>query len=525
MRQCIQGIALAVLLTTPAAAQLPEIGVPRGIVRFGIGGDFANTSNQFFQGAEEPYRAPFATSVLGTAYYPGLDSNQAQIASLSGMPGYALSVGGATMHAQASVGTLGLAATVGLTSKLSVFGVVPIVRQQVQVDYRFDSTGANTGFNPADPVFGSAAGADSVNLFLAEYKAALDTLDLRLQTGFYSGNPSDSALAVATLVTGTAYWAGLNSLFVVPGAAADFVPLAGSAAGQAMAAVVTGTQANLAALGVPSFTQPLPLPADALTPSEYNSYLSSPGGPIVAAPIVSATSFLLGDIEVGASYTLIDRWNRAGHPGGLRVVAQGLVRLPTGYQPLSNNFVSRPTGGGQTDLQISMVADIGGGKVGARFSGSYNDQLSLTSERRVTLPSQPIPWANRLATVTTDPGNEFSLSALPYFQMAPGFAIVGLVRYWSRGADAVAYASADDAIPGVSAGELATGTQRSAMVVGGGLSYAPSGVGTRVGTRVPVDAFWIYEAVVSASGGVIPKAGTMRMGLRWPFRFWGAPAE
>ena len=61
---------------------------------------------------------------------------------------------------------------------------------------------------------------------LAQYKAALDTLDLRLQTGFYSGNPSDSALAVATLVTGTAYWAGLNSLFVVPGAAADFVPLA-----------------------------------------------------------------------------------------------------------------------------------------------------------------------------------------------------------------------------------------------------------------------------------------------------------
>ncbi len=44
----------------------------------------------------------------------------------------------------------------------------------------------------------------------------------------------------------------------------------------------------------------------------------------------------------------------------------------------------------------------------------------------MTLPSQPIPWANRLATVTTDPGNEFSLSALPYFQMAPGFAIVGV---------------------------------------------------------------------------------------------------
>ncbi|MEZ4412403.1 MAG: hypothetical protein R2910_05415 [Gemmatimonadales bacterium] len=521
MRQCIQGIALAVLLTTPAAAQLPEIGVPRGIVRFGIGGDFANTSNQFFQGTEEPFRSQFATSTLGTAYYPGLAANQAQIASLTGNANYALSLGGATMRAQASIGTLQLGATVGLTSKLSLFGVVPIVRQQVQVDYRIDSSGANTGFNPADPVFGSAAGRDSVNIFLADYKAALDTLDLRLQAGFYDGNPTDSALAVATLATGTAYYEGLTSLFVAPGEAGDFVPLAGSAAGQAMASAVTGTQTNLAALGVPSFTQPLPLPADALTPSEYNNYLSSAGGPIVASPIVTTTSFLLGDVELGASYTLIDRWNRPGRPGGLRVVAQGLVRLPTGYQPLSNNFVSVPTGGGQTDLQLSMVADVGGGKVGARFSGSYNDQLSLTSERRITLPSQPIPWANRLATVTTDPGNETALSALPYFQFAPGFAIVGVVRYWSHGADAVEYASATDAITGVSASDLATDTKRTATIVGGGLSYAPA----QTGPKVPLDAFWIYETVVSASGGVVPKAGTMRMGLRWPFRMWGRTRE
>lgn len=517
MRQCIQGIALAVLLTTPAVAQLPAIGAPRGIVRFGIGGDFANTSSQFFQGTEASYRAQFATSLLGTSYYPGLASNQAQIATLSGNSSYAMSLGGATMQAQASVGTLTFAATVGLTSKLSLFGVVPIVRQQVQVEYHFDSTGANTGFNPADPVFGTAAGADSVNTFLREYRAALDTLDLRLQTGYYNGNPTDSLLAEATLATGIAYWAGLDSLFVVTGSAGDFVPLAGSTAGQAMADAVGSTQSNLAALGIPSFTQPIPLPADALTPSQYNNYLVSAGGPIVASPLANYTSFLLGDVELGASYTIIDRWNRDGHPGGLRLVAQALVRLPTGYQPLSNNFVSLPTGGGQTDLQISMVADVGGGKVGARFAGSYNDQRSLTSERRVTLPSQPIPWANRLATVTTDPGNEFSLSALPYFQMAPGFAIVGVVRYWSRGADAVDYASADDVIPGVSADELATDTERSATVVGGGLSYAPA----QTGAKVPLDAFWIYEGVVSASGGVVPKVGTMRMGLRWPFRFWG----
>lgn len=172
-----------------------------------------------------------------------------------------------------------------------------------------------------------------------------------------------------------------------------------------------------------------------------------------------------------------------------------------------------------------MVADVGGGRFGARLAGSYNDQLSTTADRRVTLPSQPIPWRNRLATVSQDPGNEFTLSALPYFQLVPGFAVVGVLRYWSHGADAVEYASPADAIPGVSAGELATDTERSATIVGGGLSWAPSQVGTRTGTKYPVDAFWLYETVVSASGGVVPKAGTMRMGFRWPFRFWGSPPQ
>ena len=286
--------------------------------------------------------------------------------------------------------------------------MVPVVRQQVQVNYGFDSTGANAGYNPADPVFGSAAGADSVNTFLLEYRTALDTLSARIAGGYYV-DPDSLALAEATLASGTAYYAGLDSLFVVSGAAGSFVPLASSNAGQAMAGEVSNVQTALAALSISSFTQPLPLPADALSPSEYNTYLTNPAGSIGATPFETHTSFLLGDMEFGASYTLIDRWNLPERPGGLRVVAQGLVRLPTGYQPLPNDFVSLPTGGGQTDIQVSVVADVGGRRFGARLAGSYNDQLSTTADRRVTLPSQPIPWSNRLATVSQDPGDEFTL--------------------------------------------------------------------------------------------------------------------
>ncbi|HEX5004298.1 MAG TPA: hypothetical protein VFV65_03235 [Gemmatimonadales bacterium] len=515
------GIAVAILSAAPAQAQVPAIGAPRGILRFEIGGDFANANDQFADGASQPYRAQFSSAGVGVAFFPGLSPNQARIAQLSGIGGYALSVGGASMQAQLSVGTLRLGATLGITPKLSVFGSVPIVRQQVKVAYGLDGAGGNVAFNPADPVYGNATGAAATVTFLDEFRTALDTLGARIGSGYYDANPADRALADATFASGTAYLAGLDSLFVVPGTAGSFVPLASSAAGQAMSATVASTQGTLATLGIPSFTQPLPLPAEALTTAQYNQYLTAFAGPIGARPFDNYTSFLLGDMELGAAYTLIDRWNRPDRPGGLRVVAQALVRLPTGYQPSPNDFTAVPTGGGQTDLQLAVTADVGGSRFGARFSGSYTNQMAATLDRRVTLPSQPIPWKNRLASVTTDPGNEFALSAMPYFQLAPGLAIVGVVRYWNRGADAVEYASASGAIPGVSASELATDTQRTATVLGGGLSYAPR----QAGTRVPMDAFWMYEGVVAASGGVVPKAGTVRMGLRVPVRLWGGPAE
>lgn len=350
MRQCVLGVAAAVLLGTPAAAQLPAPGAPRGVFRIEIGGDFATASDQFSDGASQPYRAQFTTPAIGAAFYPELAAPQSQIASLSGISGYALSVGQSEMRAQVSAGVLRLGGTLGITSKLSLFGVAPIVKQQVEVNYAFDSAGANAGFNPADPAFGTAAGA----AFLVSLGSTVDTLGARLATGYYDGNPTNKALAQATY----AYLNGLDSLY----SSSPFVPLDSSAAGLAMSAGVAGAQANLAALDIPNFTQPLPLPAAALSSSQYSQFLTASAGPIGAAPFTTHSSFLLGDIELGALYTVIDRWNLPGHPGGLRLVARALVRLPTGTQPLPNDFVSIPTGGGQTDLQASLVADVGGGE-------------------------------------------------------------------------------------------------------------------------------------------------------------------
>ena len=50
-----------------------------------------------------------------------------------------------------------------------------------------------------------------------------------------------------------------------------------------------------------------------------------------AAEIRQDTSLtLMGDIEVGGSFTLMDKWDRNGALGGIRTAVGALVRLPTG---------------------------------------------------------------------------------------------------------------------------------------------------------------------------------------------------
>ena len=264
MRQCNLGIALAVLLVTPAAAQLPALGAPRGVARFEIGGDFGNTSDQFLDGSTQPYRAQFSASTLGVRLLPGARRRPRRRSRNSAASGrYTLSLGRASMQAQASVGTLRLGATLGLTSKLSLFGVVPIVRQQIKLEYGLDSAGANAGYNPADPTFGTAAGV----AFLDSLGTTVDTLAARLSSGFYYAATHRQALALATY----AYLASLDSLY----ATSPFVPLATSAAGVAMTGAVSGMQTNLADARHPELRAAVAAARRSrLTASAYNQFLT-----------------------------------------------------------------------------------------------------------------------------------------------------------------------------------------------------------------------------------------------------------
>ncbi len=497
---------------SPAPAQLAPIGVPRGLVRLEVRGDFEDYDRRFRDGVEEDYAADFSSPALGSDRFPGLAVSESQVAQLIGQPGYRFNLGQLTASSQATTGTLAFGVGYGVTQRFTLFATIPIVRTDVEAHLRLDSTPANAGFNPNDPNFGD--GQAQAQTFFFEFDAALSTLSTKINNGDYDSNPSQRALADATLASGTGLRGGLGALIEDPATASPFLPTQVSAEGAALLDQVASLQSTLSGLGVTGFATPLPLPAEPFDQEDFESYLTLPFGPIAGRPLRPSQIFLLGDIEVGAAYTWLDRWDRGVRPGGIRSALEAKVRLATGYLDFTDNFFDLGSGDRQTDIDVRLVTDVGSGRWGARLAGRYVRQFPSTLLRRVTLPSQPFAPRNRLAQVRRDLGDIAAFDVQPFFRLTPTIALALSGSHWTRKSDRVTYASPGDSIPGVNAGDLALETNASATIIGGGVTYANAGALRPGGRGVPVDARLSYEMTVRASGGRVPKARVMRAELR-----------
>jgi hypothetical protein len=495
-------IACLLLLPGAARAQLAPVGVPAGVVRIDLDGIMDIWDSRYRDGTREPLGTDLTSPALGSDLLAPLSDADARIGRITGLSGYRLNLGTLTTDAQADVSQGFFGGALGVTRWLTVFGRMPLVRSRVQAAIALDGSTGDAGLNP---------GETSEAAFFQELDGALATLSSRIAAGDYDGDPATKALAQSTLTSGTALREDLFGLFSDTASASPFVPTATSTAGTTVTARVTDLQSVLAGtLGVAGFSTSLALPTEAVTTTDLLDYVRDPIG---LRPGESKVTFR-GDAEAGAAVTLLDHWDLGTHRGGARVAIQGLVRFPTGVVARSDRLLTLGTGEGQTDIEARMTADLGAGSWGMRLEGGYSRQLAADFLLRVAPPSQPFPSTDLLTIVRRDPGDVVDLAVRPFVRLAQTFAIQGSVRHWSRGADAVSYATADDSIPGVSAGVLAEETKASATAVGIGLTYSNPGGLRPGGSGLPVDAGWSYERVVQAGGGRVPNRHTMRAMFR-----------
>ncbi|HEU5219854.1 MAG TPA: hypothetical protein VFU23_14440, partial [Gemmatimonadales bacterium] len=241
--------ALALLSGLPAApghAQLAPITVPRGLFRLDFGGKFDNWDRRFVNGAKLDAGSDFTYDPFDGRFLASLDSAAAALQRVTGIPSTGLSLGRTSSPMLVNIGTGSIGAAYGITSRLTIFGTVPIVRIRVQNRFDIDTVGATAGINPA---LGAPPGSGTTGSFLAELQSALTTISNRLSSGTFDSDPVRKALAQDILASGTPLNTNLQSLF-----GAAFLPLAGSAAAGALTAPIDALRASIESLAEPGVT-------------------------------------------------------------------------------------------------------------------------------------------------------------------------------------------------------------------------------------------------------------------------------
>ncbi len=498
------GVILALLAPSSAWAQLAPVGVPAGAARLELDGAFEIWDHEFVEGEQRPVGARFTTSALGSSLIPALSSTDVLIRSITGISAYSLSLGALTGDVSSDRGAAMFGAAIGITKWLTIFGRIPYVRSRVQMSLDFDSETGDAGVTP-DPL--------QQDGFFQEFDNAINTLSARISAGVYDGDPSQRALADATLASGTALRDNLFLLLADPAAASPFVPVATSTAGGAITQQVTTLQGTLSgSLGVAGFSATPVLPTAIATTADVQAYLTSPGG--AGLRIGEALVAFRGDAEAGVGITLVDGWDRGTKRGGFRAAVEGLMRFPTGSPPRANQVLAIGSGDGQTDVEVRGTVDVGTGAIGARLEAGYNRQLASDFVERVASPMQVFAGLDRLANVHRDPGDVTTLGIRPFVRLARTFAIIGQLELQSRTRDEVTYVSEADSIPGVDPNVLAEGTDGKATYAGIGITYSNPGAQYPGGKGLPVDAGWTYERVLSSSRGIVPDVHRVRARLR-----------
>ncbi|MEP7325102.1 MAG: hypothetical protein ABI836_04060 [Gemmatimonadota bacterium] len=514
MKQRAGWILFALMtVTAPAVvAQLPPVGLPGGMFRFELGGQFGHADSRFQDGVTQDIARSFTTNAIGGQFYAPLRAGETAIGRIIGNVNYQLNAGRSVANGLIQVGTGFIGASYGLTSRISLFVTVPIVQTRSQIHLAYDSAGADAGINPSDPVFGTAQGQSQTNGFFTDFTAALNQLQSNISNGLYDANPAQKQAAQDALDQGTVLRGELTGIFA--NREAPFVPTGSSTAGNGIIDSITTYQSTLATLAVPGFASQPALALQPMDSTAFQGFLTNPGGPIAVFPLEDVAKSRMGDIEGGIGYTVVDRWNQGDHAGGLRVAVEARMRFPTGLIDRSDDLIDVGTGTGHLAAGVAGTMDLGTGKIGVRVRGGYERSFARNIDRRVSSPLQAITPFTRLRTVKEQPGDLIDIAVTPFFRLVPTIALIGGVRLRRHGADQVSYTNAADSIPGVSASVLAEGSDWNLTTYLAGLSYQSPAAITQGKSGFPIEANWTVEGPLSSSAGLVAKGRLMRFQIR-----------
>jgi len=452
------------------------------------------------------------TDSLGPALVPQFVPAETAIRSLSGLPNFNLTAGNLATTVDSRVVTAPLILEYGITSRITISAVVPLVetRSVVQSQLNPQLGLANVGPNPA--LTNQAARANAATL-VTSFRSAAAQLQLKLTQ--CQATPSGSGCAVilaqptdvTTLIqsTGT-FTTGVETLYGTgdthPGQAV--VPLNSS---PAQAAIQTRILAMVAQYG--KF-----LPSASISGSVLGA-----GGPAAfrdlqllmlssgydTLGVVDHTS--IGDVSLGITDQLINTLADTAAAHGIRFAVSGSFRFPTGQPGNRNRLFEVATGYGQPGLQVGAAADaIFSRRYSGTAVGSFTKQFGTVDVARV-----PNGLYAVLPLSDPSPGS-YSAGDVIWFSVAPRVRITGYLTFNAQ--YMLTHVAAEQYTPSSNGNGIAGNPSLTAQALGFGFAYSTVGVGGPMGRPLPVELTFSHLETITGTG--VPVAKTMReqIGMR-----------
>jgi hypothetical protein len=558
-------LAFMAVFANPARAQRvlgvgdDALVLPRGVFRFRTLGQWTWFNERYGkdtpgrpEGALEPLGIDFTLDTIGIRQFPNLAPLQTGIQTLIGNPTWFATLGNTQVNLRDHVAAFPFVFEAGLSKRLSVGIQIPYVHTHSSAFFNVNTSGTqgNLGFNPALGV--AAANTQNTTLYTQFITAAAQLEgSLAACQANPAASPSCPALlanqaSAASLIANSRLFAGgavgpVGGQFNPRGGVyitSPFVPIVGTDAQLAIEARVAAFKAlysQFLGAGNP-ITLSGPFAAQSrLSVRDAQQILTDPAFGIAAAPLSSVSKSHVGDIDLGAKFSVYDSFNGSTEarmsPSGLnfRAAVGGMFRIPSSQVESPDNFIDLGTGRGAAAIEGRLYSDL---LVGSRFWESFIVRFNHPfaddeTMRIIDLPNQELAPLYRRQSVHRQLGNSFEFETAPRVVVNSFFAVSAWYMYRHKSQDdytgtfTIPAAETGFADITIDASTLNLETEQTEHRFGGGLSYSNLYAFEQGKARVPFEVTYLHWQTMGGSGGNQPKFFTDQIQLRLYARIFG----
>ena len=511
--------------------------LPRGTLGVRMLGGFHRYDALIGDGPTRNIAASLTTDSLGAADDSQLARSEQYIQGLfrtlgPNAPNFRLNAGTVSAYANSRIASFPLIAEYGVTSRLTLGLVVPLVETRTtltaQLNRVVDSISrANPNVGP-NPSLISRNWTNNAALVksVADASAALQVRLTQCQ-----GNPANTGCTtilaqqstVQSLIQNSAAFAGFaRQLYGTESANAGqlFVPLANGATQRAINTSLDAMRAQFQSFGVTPPTGALSGAAAVGALSQFQNLIKTAGYDSLASTDRSS----IGDVSLGATFQLANTFTGGDSVvRGLhyRIAVNATARFGTGEPYQRNTLFDNSTGYGQNGVIVGGAADLQfTPRVYATALGSFTKQVGSINVLRVpNAENSALPLTTRTPG-TYSAGDVVSITLLPRYRLAGYLSFDGIYSLSRVGSDSYTPGAIVDSVgtpvipPTTPYGFVSTTTQQ----LGFGVSYSTLVGNDRGPGRIPFEASFRHVETISASGGPAYKVFIDQLQLRVFFR-------